>query len=99
LTEVATQETDLKKKREALEHKEGEVHELRSKIQSQLEQVANLSARDAKEQHGQELAQTLQKLERERKEEVEKRGVEIITTALQRYARSHVSEITTTLFP
>ncbi len=107
LTEITTHESDLKKKNETLQKKESEMDELRSRIQTQLERVASLSAEEAKKelleqitQHsGQELAQTLQKLEKERKEEVEKRGIEIITTALQRYARSHVSEITTTLFP
>ena len=52
-----------------------------------------------KEDRAQDLAQLVQKIDRENREEVEKRASEIITTALQRYARSHVSEITTTLFP
>jgi ribonuclease Y len=53
----------------------------------------------AKEDRSQDLAQTIQKIDRENREEVEKRASEIITTALQRYSRSHVSEITTTIFP
>ncbi|MEK7496005.1 MAG: ribonuclease Y, partial [Patescibacteria group bacterium] len=36
--------------------------------------------------------------EKSRREEIERQSVEIITTAIQRYARSHVAEITTSVF-
>jgi ribonuclease Y len=52
-----------------------------------------------KEDRAQDLAQTIQKIDRENREEIEKKAIGIITTALQRYARSHVSDITTTVFP
>ena len=54
--------------------------------------------RRAKEDRSQDLAQAIQKIDRENREEVEKRANDIITIALQRYARSHVAEMTTTMF-
>src|SRR3989344_2519256 len=62
------------------------------------EEARNLIIKNVEDSHRQELAQILQKLENERREEVEKRSLSIITTAVQRYARSHVSEITTSVF-
>lgn len=80
--------------------------ELRSHLVSELERTARLSESEArekvigevKEKYRQELAELMQKLEKEKTEWLEKRGLEIITTAVQRYARSHVAEITTSVF-
>jgi ribonuclease Y len=85
---------------ERLKNKQGEVME-------RLEKVAGLSSSAAKEElmrgikeaNAQELAQTVQKFDKERREDIEKRALDVITIALQRYARSHVSEITTSMFP
>ncbi|MBI4085274.1 MAG: ribonuclease Y [Candidatus Liptonbacteria bacterium] len=100
-------ESSLKKKEESLKEKENEIGELKNKIQKELEKVSGIGREEAKaalfkeveDQSRKDLAETLQKLDRERKEEVEKKAVDIMTTALQRYARSHISELTTTLFP
>ncbi len=107
------QSEDLRAKNSVLEKEEAalgaakaETENLRNKIQSDLEKVAKLSMTEAKaellkqvrEGHGLELAQAIQKLETERKEEIEKRSMGIITTVLQRYARSHVGDITTSVF-
>lgn len=99
-TDLATQEADVRAREEKVKVQEGEV-------QTRLEKVGGLStaqAREeivkrAKEDRGQDLAQAIQKMDKENHDEVEKKAAEIVTTALQRYARSHVSEITTTLFP
>ena len=50
------------------------------------------------DQYRQELPSIIQKLEHERREEIEKKSLEIITAAIHRYARAHVSELTTTVF-
>ena len=97
---IRTREEKIKTEGEALAKKEKEVS-------VQLERISGLSAKDAreeimkqaKEDRSNDLAQLLQKMDRENHEEIEKKAAGIITTALQRYARSHVSEITTTLFP
>ncbi|MDP3729168.1 MAG: ribonuclease Y [bacterium] len=108
-----TQVSDITKKHAINEEEarrvnaeKAQIDELRIKIMKELEKVANLSAEDAKKQllatitevHKKDLVTSMSKLERERREEIEKRGLEIITTAIQRYARSHVAEVTTSVF-
>jgi ribonuclease Y len=98
--DVSAQESALRAREEKMKVQEGE-------IQSRVEKISGLSAAEAreeimrrvKEDRSQDLAQLVQKIDKENREEVEKRAADIITTALQRYARSHVAEITTTLFP
>ncbi len=107
-------EETFEKKSEELSAEEGKIRAREEKlktgeteVQSQLEKIGKLSAEEAKEEiirrvkenRAQDLAQLLQKMDREGREEIEKKSAEIITTALQRYSRSHVSEVTTTLFP
>jgi len=83
-----------------------QIDEMRDRIAGELEKVAGFSKEEAKEKLMEEiksasredLAIILQKIEKDRREEVEKKGLEIITTAIQRYARSHVSEMTTSVF-
>ena len=107
INSLGENETALKKKEESLKEKENEVVELKNKVQNEFEKLSGVTReeakeslfRDVKERSRQELAESLQKLDRERHEEVEKKGVEIMITALQRYARSHISEFTTTVFP
>lgn len=82
------------------------VEQLRKQASDQLEKVAGMSVMEAKEglletikkTHSKDLADGLRKLDRERRDEIEKKSLGIITTALQRYARSHVSELTTSIF-
>lgn len=102
-----TEETKLRAREETMRTKEEGIGKKEAEVGVRLEKIANLSVKEAqekivaqaKEDRSQDLAQTLQKIDRENREEVEKRASEIITTALQRYARSHVAEITTTMFP
>lgn len=83
-----------------------EIEELKQKAVRELEKVAGFSATQAKAEllkdiesvYSQELTATVQKLEKERREEIEKKSVEIMTTVIQRYARTHVAEITTSVF-
>ena len=83
-----------------------EVEEAKDKIAGEIERVAGLSREearlkimeDARTRHNEELAVALQKMDKERAEEIEKRALEIITTSVQRYARSHVSELTTSVY-
>jgi ribonuclease Y len=83
-----------------------DVEIIAAEAEGRLEKVAGLSVTEAKdallrevrERHSEELALALQKLMKERRDEVEKQSLGILTIALQRYARSHVSELTTTTF-
>ncbi|MBI3638536.1 ribonuclease Y, partial [Candidatus Wolfebacteria bacterium] len=91
---------------EKLKSVKAEIDELKKKELAELEKIAGFSSERAKElliksiqtKYQQELASTVQKLEKERIDEVERRSVEIMTTAMQRYARTHVAELTTTPF-
>ncbi len=97
----------LKKKEESLKEKESEISELKSKVQNEFEKLSGVTREEARESLFREikedshkaLAESLQKLDRERQGEIEKKALDIMTVALQRYARSHISELTTTVFP
>ncbi|OGY97946.1 MAG: ribonuclease Y [Candidatus Liptonbacteria bacterium RIFCSPHIGHO2_01_FULL_57_28] len=96
----------LKRKEEQLKEREGEVSAMRDKAATELERITGLSPEAAKEamlaqvreRYQSDLAKSLQTMEQERHEEIEKKSGEIITVALQRYARTHVAELTTSLF-
>jgi ribonuclease Y len=106
-TEISATEAKLRADDEKVKTKEADLVKRETEIGSQLEKISGLSVaqareeiiRQAKADRSQDLAQTIQKIDRENRDEVEKKSAEIITIALQRYARSHVAEITTTLFP
>ena len=104
--DLAKNEATLRTEHSHLEKIKMEVAEVQKKAVAQLEKVAGLSAEDAKgrlmtelrDQYQHELVKTIQDLEHKKREEVEKKSLEIITTAIQRYARSHVADLTTTAF-
>lgn len=104
--ELKKQEARLKSEFSRLEANRAEIEGLKEKIQEELARLSGFTPEQAKdylfhqirEQYKEELVRTLQKLEKERREEIEKKSVEIITTAIQRYARSNVADITTTAF-
>lgn len=106
IEEVRVKQVLLEKSEGLLSVEKEQLGEFRKKVQTDLERVAKLSFEEAKDEllrqvketYGKELAVSLQKLEFERKEEVEKRSLGIITTAIQRYARSHIADITTSVF-
>lgn len=84
----------------------GEVDRLQKQTTEQLEKIAGLSSAEARERlmkevedrYKNDLVAIIQKLEKEKREEIEKKSVEIIATAIQRYSRSNVSELTTSVF-
>ncbi len=96
----------LEKQVEGLDRSIKEVEEKREKATQALAEAAGLTKDEAKqklltdiqEEHKEELAKTIAELSRERTDEIEKKSVEIITAAMQRYSRSHVAELTTSVF-
>ncbi len=105
LKDVASKESHVGEEAARLGKERVQVAELQKNIKSEFEKVAGLSADEAKkmlfkrveEDYAKDLAQSIQKLEQERREEIEKRSLEIIVTAMQRYARSHVADATTSV--
>jgi ribonuclease Y len=106
LKSASEEEKKARAKEEDLKKKEAELEALRNKEEEELKRITGLSAEEAKKalfeevksRASEELAKSMQFLEQERRDEIEKRSGEIITVALQRYARGHVSELTTTIF-
>ena len=85
---------------------ETETTAVREKAVRELEKISGLSKEEAKikifeelqTMHRQELAGEMARLEKDKRDEIEKKSLEIITTAIQRYARSSVADVTTTAF-
>ena len=106
LADYASQKLGLEEEAKRVMASKAEMDELRGKILKELEKVGKLTLEEAKQailkkvqdEHRQDLAVAFGKLENERREEIEKKGLEIITTAIQRYARSHVADATTSAF-
>ena len=106
LADFASQKLGLEESEKKLQLGKAETDELRAKILKELERVGTLTLEEAKgqilakvkDEHRDDLAKTLHQLESERREEIEKKSLEIITTAIQRYARSHVADVTTSVF-
>lgn len=103
--ELRKEEYDSKNKEIA--EKEKEIEALNKKVLEELEKVSGLSREEAKkklfneieEAYREELGKKLADLEKEKREEIEKKSLEIITSAIQRYARDYVSDITVTTVP
>ncbi|MBI2033518.1 MAG: ribonuclease Y [Candidatus Liptonbacteria bacterium] len=106
LSALTADEARLREKSEELKKKEEDLKEIRREAEARLEKISGLTKEAAreelfsqlKEDWSGDLAALLQKMSKERLEETEKKGLEIITMSLERYARSHVSEITTSVF-
>lgn len=100
-------ESVLERQKKAMEDLNGQREELKKleeKTVKDLEVIAGLSRDDAKKKifeeiksrHQEELAVMLAGLEREKRDQIEAKSLEIITSVIQRYSRSHVTDITTT---
>lgn len=103
---LSNQENQLKSQLGEVEQTKKLIGEAQAKAVTQLEKISGLSVTEAKarlmseveEQHRHDLIRKLQELEKDKREEVEKKSLDIITTAMQRYARSHVADLTTTVY-
>ncbi len=111
-TELENKEKDLEKNRQALKEKvetavkaNEELEGLRKKQVSELEKISGLKKEEAlkeihakvEEEYKDDLYQKMKKLEEGNRESLDKKAKEIMTTAIQRYAGSHISDITTTV--
>ncbi|MEW6617414.1 MAG: ribonuclease Y [Patescibacteria group bacterium] len=104
----AESESLTAKKREELERLkniENEIKLSREKAVEELERVAEMSKEDARNQimkdierdSHKELAEKIVTLEREKKNEIEAKSTEIITSVIQRYARNCIGDVTTSV--
>ncbi len=94
----------LIKKAEDVRAIQTEVEKMRGEELTKLENIANLSTEEAQkevfriveEESKDALAKRLSKLEKDGMETLENRALNIMSTIIQKYSRSHVSEFTTT---
>lgn len=94
----------LEKDRLHLQSERQSVENLKKKELTELERIAGLTEEKAKEElfnqiekdHQADLLKQIHKLETDGREKLEKKAQEVLTSSLQRYASSVVSEVTTT---
>jgi len=92
----------LSKRQSALDKRRNQVERLEEERTKTLERVAGLSQEDARQEllkiaeqdARQDMARVIRQVEAEAQEEADKRARKIITTAIQRIASEHVSEVT-----
>lgn len=101
--EVEANATKLEANLAKVQEVKTSIEELQKKEEAKLEAVAGLNKEEAKtalfdavqKNYETDLAASFKKLERDREEELNTKAAGIIATVLQRYARSGVSEVTT----
>ena len=103
--ELNSEKENLKTKANELVVIKTDLETARQKQLKELERVAGLDRQEAKaelmakteEEYKDDFYKRVNKLEQEQKDELEKRAREIMTLAIQRYAGSHIADITTTV--
>ncbi len=103
---------DVEKEKKHLQEKVQQISELKSDLEQknvkkkeELQRIAQMNNEEAKavllrnieEEAREELYQKMIKLEQYGIEEIEKKAKQILTTSIQRYAGSHIADVTTTV--
>lgn len=111
-TELEQQSKKISSENETLKIKMAEISAIKADLEqglakqiNELERIAKLDKESAKEEllnkieeaNKDELYKKIIKLERDTKEELDKKAREILTLAIQRYSGSHVADATTTV--
>lgn len=102
--EIVSEKQRLMKKADEIRAIRDETEKLHQEELVRLEKLAELSQKEAEEklftlaeeESKDALVKRMSKLENESREELEKQSLNIMATIIQKYARSHVSEFTTT---
>lgn len=104
LLDLENQKNSLAGKVEKLENLKKEVLAIRDQQMAKLEQIAGLTTEQARSQilervekeSREDVADRIRRVQKEGEEEYEDKARAILSTAIQRYAGSHVAETTTT---
>lgn len=111
-SELDRKEQDLQTEKETLKTKATELVSVRTELEhgrakqiEELERISHLKQDEAKkelvtkieEEYKGEIYEKIIKLERESKEELDKKAREILAVAIQRYSSSHIADATTTV--
>lgn len=103
--EIGIEREALKTKTAELGSIKTELEQVRTRQLAELERISGLDRSQAKnemlskvqEEYKDDLYKQLKRLEQDNKEELDKKAREILTTAIQRYAASHIADVTTTV--
>ncbi len=103
---ITSRETKLQEELKKVDSLKADADATHAKAVAHLEKITGMKAEEAKsmiikditERYKADMVATIQKVEHERRDEIEKKTSEIITTALMRYARSQVADVTTSVF-
>ncbi len=106
-TDLEKEAEEIKRKVELLKTKKEQLEKLEEEKRAELEKVASLTEAEAKNElfgllekkYEQDLLGRIQKLEMVGREEIERRGKDILVSTIQRLASSTTSEITTSAIP
>lgn len=104
--EIKHQENKIKEDAEKLKIGQNQITEEKNKLALELQKITGLTENQAKEKLFQEIKEKYKedftamalKLTKERQEELEKKSVNIMVTAMQRLARRHIAEATTSVY-
>ena len=104
-SKLSEESTKLKSEAERIKESEKEIQNLKEKALSELEKISGVTEEEARKKifkqfedaNREELAKLLARLEREKEGEIERKASEIITTAIQRYAREKIADVTTSV--
>lgn len=105
LVNLEKDEKELSQKIVKVKELKEELERMRAERLADLTRIAGMNQEQARdelfrlveERYRQDLVQHISKLESSRREELEKRAFDIMTTAIQRYSRSHIADLTTTV--
>lgn len=111
-SELEHKEHDIQSEKETLKSKASELVAIKTDLEqgrakqiAELERISDLKQDDAKkelinkieEEYKGEIYEKIIKLEKESKEELDKKAREILAIAIQRYSASHIADATTTV--
>ena len=111
-SEIDTRAKDMDKEKQNITAKTTEIGELKSELETklqaqnlELQKIAGLKKEEARdvlfrnleEEYKNELVEKMRKFEQSGKEEMDKKGREVLASAIQRYAGSHIADATTTV--
>ncbi len=103
--ELIEEKETLKAKTAELITTKNELEQIKSRQLGELEKISGLNRDQARgemlskveEEYKEDLYKQIRRLEQENKEELDKKAREILTTTIQRYAASHIADVTTTV--
>lgn len=103
--ELTAEKETLKAKMTEIGTAKAELDQVKGKQLGELERISGLNREQAKiemlskveEEYKDDLYKQLKRLEQGSREELDKKAREILTTAIQRYAASHIADVTTTV--